>query len=49
MGSVNAWVCACEKDRGPGNKCINCESAIRNDLSSHHCSSFGTCQKNFGW
>ena len=23
MGNVNAWVCACERERGAGNKCEN--------------------------
>ena len=35
--------CACEKDRGPGNKCAHCKEAIAHGLSNHNCSSFGKC------
>ncbi len=49
MGNPNEWVCACEKDRGVGNKCEYCKEAIYYNLSNHKCSSFGTCQKKNGW
>ena len=37
--------CACEKDRGRGNKCVHCKEAIQIGLptSKHNCSSFGSC------
>jgi hypothetical protein len=37
--------CACEKDRGRGNKCAHCKEAIKNGwpTSRHNCSSYGTC------
>ena len=37
--------CACEKDRGKGNKCAWCKEAIANGIpvGSHKCSSFGKC------
>lgn len=37
--------CACEKDRGKGNKCAHCKEAIVNriPLDRHRCSSFGKC------
>lgn len=48
MGNVNAWVCACERERGAGNKCDWCKEAIYHNLSYHKCE-YGTCQKKFGW
>ena len=37
--------CACEKDRGQGNKCAHCKEAIAHNIpaSRHNCSSFGSC------
>ena len=49
MGNVNAWVCACERERGAGNKCEHCRHAIVNDFSNHMCQYYGQCKKKFGW
>lgn len=40
-----AVACACEKDRGRGNKCAWCKEAIANGTppARHNCSSFGKC------
>ena len=32
MGNINAWICACERERGAGNKCEHCRHAIVNDF-----------------
>ena len=49
MGNVNAWVCACEREHGAGNKCEHCRHAIMNDFSNQMCQYYGQCQKKFGW
>jgi hypothetical protein len=37
--------CACEKDRGKGNKCAHCKEAVAHRIppARHNCSSFGKC------
>lgn len=48
---VKIWedivACACEKDRGKGNKCAWCKEAIVNGIppAQHKCSSFGKCSR----
>jgi hypothetical protein len=39
--------CACEKDRGRGNKCAWCKEAIAHGIppARHECSSFGSCSR----
>lgn len=50
MGNLNEWLCACEKTRGVGNKCAECQSAILNNFSNHRCTyAYNQCQKKTGW
>ena len=52
MGNPNEWVCACEKDRGVGNKCEYCKEASTRETfgNNHRClydpgeEACGTCK-----